>query len=82
MKLLTVKEVSAMLSIAPQTLYQWAELGKMPSFKLNGCLRFDESDIMKWLKTCKNEAAFDIISHAETVANKPGKGDREHYGRL
>lgn len=81
MKLLTVKEVSAMLSIAPQTLYQWAELGKIPSFKLNGCLRFDESDIIKWLKTCKNGASFDIIGHAETVAYTPKRGDRKH-GRL
>lgn len=81
MKLLTVKEVSEILSIAPQTLYQWAELGKIPSYKLNGCLRFDEADIMAWLETCKKGVSSVNFPYAETVACKPGKGDRKH-GRL
>ncbi len=81
MKLLTVKEVSEILSIAPQTLYQWAELGRIPSFKLGGCIRFDESEIMAWLGSCKKGISAVNFPHAETVACKPGKGDRKH-GRI
>lgn len=53
MKLLDVKEIASMLNVKPSTLYQWAELGQIPSIKLNGALRFDLDDILKWIKSCK-----------------------------
>lgn len=57
MKLLTVKEVSEILKAKPKTIYQWAELGQIPSVKLNGCLRFELDDIKEWINSCKKEAA-------------------------
>jgi excisionase family DNA binding protein len=51
-----VKEVSEMLNVKPCTLYQWAELGQIPSIKLNGSLRFDIDDIINWIKSCKKES--------------------------
>jgi excisionase family DNA binding protein len=56
MKLLNVKEIAEFLNVKPSTLYQWAELGQIPCFKLNGCLRFDIEDIMNWIKSCKKES--------------------------
>ena len=53
MKLVTVKDVSQMMNVRPSTLYQWAELGQMPCVKINGALRFDLEDIMKWIESCK-----------------------------
>ncbi len=53
MKLLDVKEISQILNVKPSTIYQWAELGQIPCFKLNGCLRFDIDDITVWIKSCK-----------------------------
>jgi excisionase family DNA binding protein len=55
MKLVGVKEVSDMLNVKPSTVYQWAELGQVPCIKLNGALRFDLDDILKWIKSCKKE---------------------------
>jgi len=55
-KLLGVKEVSEILNVKPSTLYQWAELGQMPSVKLNGSLRFDVEDVMHWIESCKKAA--------------------------
>ncbi len=57
MKLLGVKEVSEILGAKPSTIYQWAESGQIPSFKLNGLLRFSEEAIMKWVEACKNTSA-------------------------
>jgi len=57
MKLISVKEVSVILGAKPSTIYQWAETGQIPSFKINGLLRFSEDDIMKWVLTCKNTSA-------------------------
>jgi excisionase family DNA binding protein len=56
-KLISVKEVSEILNVKPSTLYQWAELGQIPCVKINGALRFDIEDIMKWIKSCKKEIA-------------------------
>jgi len=58
MKFLDVKEVSALLGAKTSTIYQWAELGQIPSYKLNGLLRFEKSEILEWLKDRKR----DIIS--------------------
>jgi excisionase family DNA binding protein len=56
MKLIGIKEVSEILNVKPSTVYQWAELGQMPSIKLNGSLRFDVEDVMHWIKSCKKAA--------------------------
>ncbi len=56
MKLVDIKEIAEFLHVKPSTLYQWAELGQIPCFKLNGCLRFDMEDIMNWIKSCKKES--------------------------
>jgi excisionase family DNA binding protein len=55
MKLITVKELSEIISIKQSTLYQWAELKQIPSVKLNGAVRFDLDDIMQWIQACKVE---------------------------
>ena len=56
MRLLTVKEMSEMISVKPKTLYQWAELRQIPHIKLNGSLRFDLDDISTWISDCKKTA--------------------------
>jgi excisionase family DNA binding protein len=71
-KLAGVKEVSEILKVKPSTLYQWAELGQIPCFKLNGCLRFDIEDIMNWLKSCKKNAVSSY--NPFTQARGPKKG--------
>jgi len=54
MKFLTVKEVCALIKARPSTVYQWAELGQIPSYKVNGLLRFSEAEILEWLSRCKS----------------------------
>jgi len=54
MRLLNVKQVAEILNAKPSTIYQWAESGLVPCFKLNGLLRFSEDDIIAWIKSCKN----------------------------
>lgn len=55
MKFIDIKEVSALLGAKPTTVYQWSELGQIPSYKLNGLLRFEESEILEWLKSRKRD---------------------------
>ena len=53
MKLITIKDVSELLSVKSSTLYQWAELGQIPCVKINGALRFDIEDVLNWIRSCK-----------------------------
>lgn len=53
MNIITVKEVANILKIKPTTVYAWAEQRVIPSYKMNGSLRFSEDDIKAWLAACK-----------------------------
>ena len=75
MKLITIKEVSEMISVKPYSLYQWAELGQIPCIKLNGVLRFDIEDIKKWMDSCKKVVTSSYNPFAQTVRS-PGKEGR------
>jgi excisionase family DNA binding protein len=67
MKLIDIKSLSELLSIKPNTLYAWVELGKIPHYKLNGgkkgAVRFNIEEINDWLSTCK----IDPIRYNTTV---------------
>ena len=52
-KLVTVREVAELLSVAPKTVYQWAELRQIPCLKINGCLRFRLEEVLEYIETCK-----------------------------
>jgi excisionase family DNA binding protein len=51
--MLTVKQVSELLQAKQSTVYAWAEQCRIPCFKINGLLRFDEREIETWIKACK-----------------------------
>lgn len=55
MKFLTVTDICELLNAKPSTIYQWAELGQIPCFKINGLLRFEEKEILEWIKSYKRE---------------------------
>jgi excisionase family DNA binding protein len=71
-KLLGIKEVSEILNVKPATLYQWAELGQIPCMKLNGALRFDIEEIMKWVKSCKKEVSSGYNPLVQTRSPRKG----------
>ena len=49
--LLTVKELSTLLRVAPSTLYDWAKRGKIPARNLNGLIRFHPAEVQEWLES-------------------------------
>ena len=46
---LTVTALSQRLQIKPSTLYAWASHGKIPCRKIHGLVRFDPTEIDRWL---------------------------------
>ena len=50
MKILNPKEVSRLLQVRLSTIYQWTHQDYIPHYKVGRFVRFDESEIMNWLK--------------------------------
>lgn len=57
MRLMDIKEVSGFTKVKVSTLYTWASSGLIPSFKLNGVLRFDLDEVIDWVKRGRNMKA-------------------------
>lgn len=53
----SVKRISELLMVKEKTIYQWAETGAIPCYKLNGVLRFAINEVMEWVSSCKKEVA-------------------------
>jgi excisionase family DNA binding protein len=49
-RLLNIKELSQLLSVKEATIYTWIHQELIPYYKLNGLVRFRESEINEWLK--------------------------------
>lgn len=53
MQLLSVKEVSKILKIKEPTIYAWAKSGKIPSYKINGLVRFHGVEVQEWFENSR-----------------------------
>lgn len=49
-RLLKVTDVADMLSVSPRTVRSWVYRGLIPSLKINGALRFDRTELEKFIK--------------------------------
>jgi len=47
-EIMTLEEVAKYLKVKPQTIYTWAQSGKIPAAKLGKEWRFRKSVIDKW----------------------------------
>lgn len=79
MKILTCKQVAELLQAKPSTIYAWAEQGLIPCFKVNGLLRFDETEIIGWLTGCKKR---DLWYNGPIQTRSPRKGGKTKHGAL
>lgn len=50
-ELMTLPEVAQYLGLAERTIYLWAQLGRLPAFKLGSAWRFRRSEVDDWLET-------------------------------
>ena len=56
-RLLRAGEVAELLGVSPHTVLDWAEAGKLPSFKLGKAVRLRQSEILAWIENQRREAA-------------------------
>ena len=48
-KLVDIKQISEMLGVKPATIYKWVQHGKIPSYKIEGLVRFDPDEVWTWV---------------------------------
>src|SRR5438874_954173 len=49
-ELMIAAEVACWLRIERSTAYAWAAMGKIPSVRLNGAIRFIRADLERWIQ--------------------------------
>ncbi|MBI4603072.1 MAG: helix-turn-helix domain-containing protein [Planctomycetes bacterium] len=47
--MLTIEELATYLKLRPQTIYKWAQQGRLPGAKFGKEWRFRRSDIERWI---------------------------------
>ena len=48
---LTADELGTLLTISRATIFRMAKAGRIPSFRIGTCVRFDPCAVAKWLRT-------------------------------
>jgi len=56
-RLWTLQDVAEYLQIKERTIYNWAQNGKIPGFKLGNTWRFKREDIDLWIEERKRDTS-------------------------
>jgi excisionase family DNA binding protein len=48
---LTAEELSKLLSVSKVTIFKQAAVGRIPSFRVGTCVRFDPRAVAQWLRS-------------------------------
>ncbi len=74
-RILSAKEVGALLGLHRETIYRWARLGIIPGFHLNnGLWRFSIADVRAYIKAQASKSRGD-----STAATEDSKGKVIRY---
>jgi excisionase family DNA binding protein len=49
-RLLTARELAEYVGLAPSTILDWFEAGRLPGFKIGAAVRFRPSEVEAWLE--------------------------------
>jgi len=47
---LTANELAGMLTVSKVTIFKQAKAGRIPSFRIGTCVRFDPRSVAQWLR--------------------------------
>lgn len=65
--ILTVEQLAEFLQVKASTVYKWAEIGQIPSFKFGTCLRFNLNEV---LESGQNKVELSLPEN-QSALNKP-----------
>ena len=70
-ELMTLSEVAAYLNLRERTIYDWAQRGKLPAYKLGSAWRFRRADIESWLAQQRIGPTFGELGDACCLCSRP-----------
>ena len=73
-EMLTIENVAAYLKLKPQTIYKWAQTGKIPGAKFGKEWRFRRSAIERWIDRQISSQTRTSPAPSEAVAPSEGAG--------
>ena len=65
-EIMTIEEVAAYLRLKPQTIYTWAQEGKIPAAKLGNQWRFKRSVIDRWFDQHIDDRFNDLLKEEKS----------------
>lgn len=77
---MTVEECAAYLRVNRQTLYRWAQCGRIPARKANGKVLFHQGDIDAWTAAKASEKKTTVLSPFEQARMRLRSLKTEHTG--
>lgn len=71
-----IQQVSQYLQVKPKTIYNWAESGEIPYYKIGRLIRFKRTDIDAWVEGHRKEQnKFEIENLARRALKTARKGN-------
>lgn len=67
---MTLEEVAAYLKLRPQTIYTWAQTGRIPAAKLGKEWRFRKSIIDRWFLSHFDRKFADVLEEPQEPADE------------
>ena len=64
-------EVAKYLGVSERTLYQWAQMGKVPAFKVGSVWRFRRHEIDAWLESNRSGPSVDGVDPISSYSEPP-----------
>jgi len=74
-KMITISELAELLSVTDRTVYQWANNGEIPAYKVGNSWRFVEEEVAEWLKKKRNIPDASVQSADAPPARAPEQKD-------
>ncbi len=72
--MLTVKQVAAQLNIAPQSVYQLIQTGKIPVHRFGngrGTIRISQGDLDQYIESCRQVASAQDVPKVTRTTRQP-----------
>jgi excisionase family DNA binding protein len=79
-EMLTIEDLAAYLKLKPQTIYKWAQSGKVPGAKFGKEWRFRRSTIEAWIDSHMNAGSPDPPAEGPTAGKTPAPSRRKDRG--
>jgi excisionase family DNA binding protein len=72
-EMLTIDEVAKYLKLRPQTIYKWAQTGRIPGAKIGKEWRFRRSSIEKWIDQKISTSADESSRRNDSIRSNRGR---------